>query len=210
MKRRVFIVDLCGTLVFDNTTHAFLRSLDVKPLRSLMRSVALGRMGAILNKLAGRDVARKLAIWSLEGLERTYLKEAADAYTTKALKDRIRPEIISIVQGFQSRGEQVFLATASLEPIAVAMVRELNLDGYVSSKLAFDSKSLCRGVLESDSTGKKLVLLEAKYPWLQMADWTVATDNREDIDLKERANLVYQIVGGQIIVEARAQCGNQK
>lgn len=182
--KRALIVDLCGTLILDNTTQAFLRVLAHTPWLRVRNRLLVGRLGAYANRIAGEDLARKLLIGSLKGRSSNEVELRAKAYVRNALSARGSDFVIRVIKAAQSDRVDVYLATASIEPIAIAVVNELNLTGYVSTQLEKNADGTLTGRIASDTTGKKWKELTSKHPDLDGAEISVYTDNVEDTDLR--------------------------
>ncbi len=191
----VLVVDLCGTLILENTTREFVRSLRLSISATLLRAFALSRAAAILNHLVGRDLARPLLIRCLRGHSKPDVEAAATDYVHRALAEKNNPRVLLEIHEAKQEHRQVYLATASLAAIAIAVVQELQLDGYVASDLAYQADDVCTGQLALDSTGNKWNLLLSRFPEFRNVHMTVMTDNPEDDDLIRHASVAYRIVG---------------
>jgi phosphoserine phosphatase len=200
---KVLVIDLCGTLILENTTREFLRSLRLSLRGTLLRGFALSRVAAILGNLADYDLSRPLLIRCLRGLSKSCIEAAARDYVHRALAERNNHHLLVEIQRAKLEHRQVYLATASLAPIAISVVHELQLDGYVASDLAYQMDDICTGQLALDSTGNKWDLLLSRFPEFRDADMTVITDNTEDEDLMQHASIAYRVIGGAILLEAK-------
>jgi phosphoserine phosphatase len=203
VRMEVLVVDLCGTLILENTTREFVRSLRLSLGVTLLRAFALSRVAAILSNLAGRDLVRPLLIRCLRGHSKPGVEAAARDYVHRALAEKNNPRLLLAIDEAKLEHRQVYLATSSLAAIAIAVVQELQLDGYVASDLGYQADDLCTGRLALDSTGNKWNLLLSRFPGLRDAHMTVVTDNPEDDDLMRHASVAYRIVGDSLLLEAR-------
>jgi phosphoserine phosphatase len=199
----LLVVDLCGTLILENTTREFVRRLRLSPGATLLRAFALSRVAAILSNLSGRDLVRPLLIRCLRGHSKPDVEAAARDYVHRALAEKNNHRVLLEIHEAKLEHRQVYLATASLAAIAVAVVQELQLDGYVASDLAYRADDICTGQLALDSTSNKWNLLLSRFPVLRDAHMTVVTDNPEDDDLMRHASVAYRVVGGAMLLEAK-------
>jgi hypothetical protein len=199
----VLVVDLCGTLILENTTREFVRSLRLSFSATFLRAFALSRVAAILSNLAGRDLSRPLLIRCLRGHSKSGVEAAARDYVHRALAEKNNHRLLLEIHEAKLEHRQVYLATASLAAIAIAVVQELQLDGYVASDLAYQADDICTGQLALDATNNKWNLLLSRFPWFRDAHMTVVTDNPEDDDLMRHASVAYRIVGDTILLEAK-------
>jgi phosphoserine phosphatase len=169
----LLIVDLCHTLIAENTTNAFLDGWlirdDWRWRRRLRRSI-LGRK-------------RPVSVLGLRGLPKAFVYERAEAYVRDRLARLSNPEPLNAIRCAQSANIPVYLATASLDPVAVAVKHQLKLDGAVYSRLEYDRRGSCTGLFAQDVTGKKLACLRRLLPESQLRGASVYTDNVEDVDI---------------------------
>ncbi|WP_374542839.1 hypothetical protein [Flavobacterium sp.] len=82
--------------------------------------------------------------------------------------------------------EQVFLVSATVDPVAIAIAKELGVS-YLSSQLAYDSSGICLGKLAIDLLGNKSKYFEDKKIAL------VVTDNKSDLNLCQMAESVIAV-----------------
>lgn len=171
----LLIVDLCHTLIAENTTKAFLDDWLIRDgWRQRLRKSILGRK-------------RPTFLLALRGLSKQFLYEQADDYVRDRLSRIANPEPLDAVSHAQKRGLPVYLASASLDPIAAAVARQLSLNGVVSSRLKYDTRDLCAGFMALNVTGKKLAHLRLILTDSQLRDSAVYTDNIEDTDILRAA-----------------------
>jgi phosphoserine phosphatase len=190
---KVTVVDLCGTLILENTTHGYLRSIPFPLHIALYNRLLQGRLGRIANRVAGRDVSREMLIGALRGWPYKRLAEHAQAYVRSAVKLKVSASVQQELMKARQEGARIYLATCSLEPIAEAVVGAFALDGYVASKLEFDSAYHCTGRISTDVTGIKWRTLCEQFPEIQSAEITVYTDNPEDVDLRGAATFFHYL-----------------
>jgi phosphoserine phosphatase len=199
----LLVVDLCGTLILENTTREFVRRLRLSPGAALLRAFALSRFAAMLGSLTGRDLVRSLLIRCLRGQSKSGLETAARDYVKRALAEKNNPRVLLMIREAKLEYRQVYLATASLAAIALAVVQELQLDGYIASDLAYEADDICTGGLALDATGNKWNLLLSRFPRFRDSHVTVVTDNVEDDDLMLNATVAYRVAGDATILEAK-------
>jgi phosphoserine phosphatase len=190
---KVTVVDLCGTLILENTTHGYLRAIPFPLHIALYNRLLQGRLGRIANRVAGRDVSREMLIGALRGWPYKRLAEHAQAYVRSAVKLKVSASVQQELMKARQEGARIYLATCSLEPIAEAVVGAFALDGYVASKLEFDSAYHCTGRISTDVTGIKWRTLCEQFPEIQSAEITVYTDNPEDVDLRGAATFFHYL-----------------
>lgn len=164
------LVDLCGTLIAENTTNGFIdRWLELPAWRRRIRSLFGGK--------------RIVSVLALCGLRKQYLEEEAARYVRDRLANHCNPLVLEAVRSAQNRGTAVYLATASLDCIANAVREQLRLDGMVTARLGYDSHDRCMGFFALDTTGRKLLHLRRLISEDALRRATVYTDNREDLEL---------------------------
>jgi phosphoserine phosphatase len=187
------IVDLCGTLVCEDTTRGFVKSLRLRGWRYAV--VRFGDAAAVrkASSLFRRDFSRRLVIYALRGIPRCSLESAAREYVEKIIGESLNRRVAEAVNAEMASGGAVFLATASLELVAQEVGRRFGLSGVVSSRLGYDSTGRCTGKLVVDLTGKKWGCLSSAFPNLLQGRVAVYTDNPDDSDLMGKATEVWFI-----------------
>lgn len=190
---KTVIVDLCGTLILENTTHGFLKSLSFPCHTAWWIRLLQGRTGRIFNRIAGRDAAREWQVGALRGWSRTVLANKARTYACAAIDGKLSITLWSDLMKARGEGARIYLVTSSLQPIAEAVVDALSLDGYIASTLEFDSASRCTGRILTDVTGRKWQMICQLLPDVLSTEITVYTDNPEDTDLKQAATVFYYL-----------------
>jgi phosphoserine phosphatase len=187
------IVDLCGTLILENTTRSFLRHLSKKGICSSLADLALSRVVSRISCFTPFDLTRRLLIMSLKGISKNVLYEEAREYVDDALRSHLNLEVESMMLGLRADGAKVFLATSSLDPIASALDSRFGFTQVVSSQLEYRDE-ICSGKFSLDATGQKWKLLTQQYPKLHQASIiTVFTDNEEDTDLRTAATSFHWV-----------------
>jgi len=198
----MLIVDLCGTLVRENTTHGFLRALPLPMFARMHITAALSRLGSGFYRRTGIDIRLRVLIPVLRGLHASLLDDCAVTYAQNCLRQHNNPIVLRAVQQARDRGVKVILATASLDPIAKAFCNILQLDGFVSAKLAYDSEDVCLGFLAQDTTGQKLKYVGELLGPNVLEHFHVFTDNPEDMDLISAAQQAYFVGQPKLLPDA--------
>lgn len=189
----MLIVDLCGTLVRENTTHGFLHSLPLVPWRKVVVQAALSRVGGAICSRIGVDARGAILVPALRGLSRDFLYDCGEKYVREVLNRRGNRAVLDSVIAARDVGTKVILATASLDPIAAAFANALHLDGVVSTQLAYGENGRCLGHIARDTTGTKLKYVRDLVGDIDRRQFEVYTDNPEDTDLMQAAHKVYFI-----------------
>jgi phosphoserine phosphatase len=187
----ILIVDLCGTLICEDTTRGFLRWLPLRSWRRILRTIGFTRGLAILSRVIRRDISREVLIFVTHGLAKDFLYAYAESYVRDRLERVSNFTVREAISKAQCEGTSVYIATASLDAVASAVVKQLRLDGMVSSHLGYDDHGICNGRFLIDVTGKKWACLSSAVPADGLRDATVYTDNPEDSDLIRNAKRVY-------------------
>lgn len=186
------VVDLCGTLITENTTHAFLRGLSLRGTARFCSALGLSPAISWWDGVTGRSSGRGLQVFGLKGLSRTLLYEEGSKYVRSRLQTHANSKVLEAVREAQRRSVFVYLATATLDPIADAVVKELSLTDMVCSRLDYDRDGICSGRLAVDLLGQKWHALSHLIP-SHDRELVVYTDNPDDTDLMEQASHVYYI-----------------
>lgn len=178
----MLVVDLCGTIVRDNTTHAFVRAAGLAGWRGACARALASRAGLSLGHLLPQGVHRALLCACLRGASRERLRASAARYCAAALDARARRSVLAEIEAARRAGTPVVLASASLDVVVEAFAARLGAAGFVASELAWDADGICLGGIARDATGRKLARLRERYGLLP-SRLRVVTDNPEDADL---------------------------
>lgn len=177
----LLIVDLCGTIVRENTTHEFLRALDRDEGR-WRRSALLSRGGLAFGNLLPALDHRGRLVASLRGIERGELQRQASVYAHDALRRAARVNLLERIRA----NPDVVLASASIDVVVAAFASALNIPRWVATQLQYDASGRCTGTIQLDATGRKRVLVE-RLLGQALCGHAVVTDNLEDEDLRPGA-----------------------
>jgi len=183
----VVVVDLCGTLVRENTTRGFMAHLQRKRLSSWLTRIGLSRITGRVGRIVRSDLSRSLLIRSLRGISREILYHEAENYVEELMRHNLNSHVLQIIRERTSQGALLCLATASLDPIAASVARHFQFHRVISSKLEYVNK-VSTGKLELDVRGNKWNNLRQQFLEIDHADEIIAiTDNPEDQDLRVHA-----------------------
>ena len=187
------IVDLDGTLIRENSTLRFVQSLPLTSWRRLAAVLAISRPATFVSHYFYGQFSRNLAILSLKGLSRDYLCSQAAIYVSDCFERFANPEVVSVVKKARAENSPIFLATATLDCIAAAVVSKMRLTGGVSSQLSYN-QGICTGNLARDITGNKWsALIDAFGPLSKSDNIVLYTENREDVDVAANAQEVHWV-----------------
>lgn len=198
---RYCIVDVCGTLVKDDTTIGLLRwhfarhgrwrlgvlnclTARLSPLRLLM---------ALMEKVTGRHLLKHGLVRLLKGDAIAEVERSAAEYADWLLSNRRVAQVATLLEGSKRREEALVLASASLEPVVAALASRLGAR-FVASSLA-SSQGRHQGRYARDLTGQKLGALDQVLP----ADWKkdavmAISDNLTDRALLQSAGKAYVVL----------------
>ena len=198
----VFLVDVCGTLVRDDTTvgllHHHISRISPRSLRLALFSALSSRRSPLWWCFAGleavlrRHLLKHVLVRLLEGDAVSELQESARGYASHLLGfRRVRPvwAVIEPALGTQ----RLFLASASLEPIVESLASMLRAP-YVASTLESRDGVLTGRYLE-DLTGGKREALERKFgSETFQGPLCVISDNVSDRPILESAARRYVVL----------------
>lgn len=196
----VYIIDVCGTLVRDDTTLGLLQHHFAKgsfPKSFLIRALAARRspirLGfAVLEKFTRHQVLKHLALRMLTGESAAALERSAAEYADRLLAER-RIRAVWEVLGKKTGASRVILASSSLEPIVRQLAAKMNVE-YVASSLQ-ETNGVLTGRYQRDLTGVKQDALARKYN-LNLNDSRVLmiTDNLSDRPMLEAAAAAFVVL----------------
>lgn len=198
----IYIVDVCGTLVHDDTTlgllrHHFDRS-SRRPWRSWLFKVVSTRCSplwlafAVAEKLSGCHLLKHFSVRLLAGDRVETLDESAKVYAEFLLAQRRVQAVWPLLeQPFSAK--RVILASASLEPV-VSVLAALTGARYVASALE-QHEGVLTGKYKADLTGQKREALVKKFGNEVLSGQVyVLTDNLTDRSLVEDAACSYVVL----------------
>lgn len=185
------IIDLCGTLVKENTTHAFVGYINLPWMKRFIRYIAMGHLVGFFSAYFYNNLRKKMLAYTLKGISREKLYELAKEYAQKTLIDKGNKFILSEISAHENA--TICLASASIDPVVSAFAQLINADCFVSSQLAYDSAGICQGYYASDATGVKWRLITEH--WKIDPDYIIKayTDNLEDQDLAKNSNFIHWV-----------------
>lgn len=187
----ILIVDLCGTLIHENTTHGFIRWLALGGWQGQLHRLAMNRMVGWISTFSDHDLRRQMLIRGLKGVSKDNLYQQAGMYIRNALHKNSNKAVLDAIVSAGARGDRIYLATATLDPVAYAVAEALNLDGFVSARLRYRQGTTCDGKLATDTTGNKWDYLAERFSLTKNDSILFYTDNEEDIDVMTIAKHTY-------------------
>jgi phosphoserine phosphatase len=198
----VYVVDVCGTLVRDDTTLGLLRHHFARDARRRMRYLVYRAMTArrsplwlgfaVAERLTGRHLLKHLAVRMLAGDTVEALDQSGSEYASLLLAERRVPSVWPLLEAPLQSG-RVVLASASLEPV-VASLAAATRARHVASTLEQKSGVLT-GYYAVDLTGRKEQALIEKYGPAVLAGKVCAiSDNYSDRPLLEKATRAYVVL----------------
>lgn len=199
----VYVVDVCGTLVREDTTlgllrHHFARNKKNRQARYMlfsaltMRRSPLRLVAAVLEKLTGRHLLKHAVVRLLAGDTVNSLNMSAAEYATHLLA-KCRVASVWQLLDMPMHARQIVLASASLEPIVAALASAIGVR-YVASGLK-QQAGVLTGHYERDLTGGKEQALIEKYGSTVLTGHVCAiSDNFSDRPLLESAAQSYVVL----------------
>lgn len=171
------IVDVCGTLVKDDTTIGLLRWHFMRHRRWrlwLLSSLTARRsplrlLVATMEKATGRHLLKHGLLRLLKGDSIADLEQSAAGYAEWLLSSRRVEHVTKLLEGSKARAEGLVLASASLEPVVAALASRLDARFVASSLATAQGRHL--GRYARDLTGRKVLALDEVLPvdWKQHA-----------------------------------------
>lgn len=159
----LLIVDVCGTLVRDDTTLGLLahhfsqhsgRQWRLHFLRSVTARYSPFRLGvAFLERISGQHVLKHVLVRMLKNDTVQSLDNSAKSYAEWLLTERTVSSVWNILTPAMQE-HRIVLASASLQPIVSALAGELGIK-YVASELE-SQKGILTGRYKNDLTGLKI------------------------------------------------------
>lgn len=195
MTNNIFIIDICGTIFNSNTTFDFLKYFfSEKPWYKVLTIIRKTRfliiVNAIVMRLSKIDLLRYWALTHLKGYSKEQLNKMAEEFYNNYLINCINDETIEIINRVKEENKELILVSATLDCIAFAVSKNMNIPCVFSSKLAFKNNK-CLGRLQHDLLTNKLnVLVDNK---INPPYWGIITDNYSDMALIKKSQHVFLI-----------------
>ncbi|MGP5338179.1 haloacid dehalogenase-like hydrolase [Psychrobacter maritimus] len=198
----LFITDVCGTLVYDDTTLGLLkqhfsqqpeRQWRLQTLRILTANRSPFRLGiAVIERLTGKHVLKHLLVRMLKDDTVSSLELNAEVYAKWLLENRKVPSVWQVIAP-AIKDKHIILASASLQPIVSALAKQLDVR-FVASELE-SNDGILTGHYKRDLTGLKSRAL-SNLIGIDMIDssYDAISDNLTDIELLRGAKRAYVIL----------------
>jgi phosphoserine phosphatase len=198
----VYVVDVCGTLVREDTTlgllrHHFARDKNRQARYMLFSALTMHRsplrlVFAVLEKLTGRHLLKHAVVRLLAGDTVKALNMSAAEYATHLLA-QCRVASVWQLLDMPMHASRLVLASASLEPIVAALASAMGVR-YVASGLK-QQAGVLTGHYASDLTGGKEQALIEKYGRNVLTGQVCAiSDNFSDRPLLKGAAQSYVVL----------------
>lgn len=191
----VYLVDVCGTIVRDDTTLGLLEwhfARRAKPLRRLAVRAIIARASpvrlavAVIERLSGKHLTKLFLLGMLKGEEPDELSTSAQDYVRFLLAERKVEAIWSILEN-RPAGSRLVLVSGSIEPVVAALAKVLDAQ-YLSSTLG-EAAGRLTGKLDWDLTARKPEALRARFgSELEGCRLVAISDNLSDRNLFEMAH----------------------
>jgi len=187
----IHIVDVCGTLVRDDTTlgllfHHFQSKRSLKGRYWILLLLAapsspLRLAFSVLERVSGRHWLKHVAVGLLRGEHTSTLEQSAREYALYLLSHR-RVAAVWVEIETPLKSHVVILASASLEPIVSALAEQLGVT-YVASSLEHLNGRLTGRYAHDLSGAKELALVEKFGARLMAQPYCAVSDNYSDREL---------------------------
>ena len=196
----IYIVDICDTLYYSNTTYDFVSFFLKERNRNryrLFRLICSRKSPVfylliILAVISRQDIHKKLILHLLKGFDRKAIYESTLLFYSDYLKGREIKPVHMMLQEAREAGIEICLVSATIDPVAQVIAGELNV-GYLSSVLKY-TDGICQGYLQKDLAGIKENAVREKYAGKQL---TVITDNYSDYILVQNAHKSFVVIHNQ-------------
>lgn len=199
-NRTIYYFDVCGTLYNANTTYAFLLYY-FKQFNK--RKYLLFRMHF---SIGAKLLWKILASFGLKRKIRTYLisfikgesvidvkREAKNFLKDELCNKEIAFTISELSRIKNKQGSNIYLVSASIEPVVAAIDENFKTDGYIATSL--ESKSgFYTGKIKEEMEGAKKSKLLTKGWMLENSIQTLYTDGVEDVELVKSVDMSYILV----------------
>ncbi|WP_024221491.1 haloacid dehalogenase-like hydrolase [Escherichia coli] len=153
--RKILFIDLCDTLYPENTTIGFIDNFYEEGAK-LSRSRIVKIISKLIFYLTKYDLLRYFYIRKLYGVPRVRLLKDAQDYIDKLIPNE---KILKLIGEYKKEGAELYLISASLDPIVEVVAKKFEFTSYFSSSLLYENNGLCLGKLHSDILGEKHTII---------------------------------------------------
>lgn len=194
-SKKIFLIDICGTIYRSNTTFDFIRFLFARErwfrrMQRVRKHRIVGFLNMKIHQYFHIDIIRQYAISKLNGYSEEELtkmtSEFYDAYLTKV----INTDVINLIEQKREDGFVLLLVSATLDCIANEVANRLCITQQYSSELEYKD-GVCQGRLKTDFLATKLKILRRKD--ICLTNMEVITDNYSDKDLIKVSKHAYLV-----------------
>ncbi|MWT73320.1 hypothetical protein [Escherichia coli] len=197
MKKKILLLDLCGSLVKENTTFAFLERFDYVRRKSLI-FISL----YLIYKFTKFDLLRRWAIAKLKGVPKTILRKQAKIFVKEC---HYNDAVLNLIE--EEDFDEIYIVSATLDFIAEEFYSELNYNGFYAT---------CLDYLDSVATGKiKVDLLNNKENIINIISdvnksFTMISDNFGDLNMMKKCDVAIAVANNKKAVDYWVRNGIEK
>lgn len=165
MNNSIIIFDLDGTLIDSNSTFDFLYFFMGNKFKYKIFNCFFAKiLNRISVKLFRLDFKRNLNLLLLKGFSRTQLEVMAQDFYDKFISsNRIKSNIVELLNTFISEGREVYIATATLDFLGEVIMKQLcpkiSRNSIFTTEMNYNA-DVCTGTLRIDLLNRKKQELE--------------------------------------------------
>lgn len=191
---KVVFLDLCGTLVKENTTFDFFNKVILPQKSFLLRALWKSRFVQLVTKILSvchikYDLTKKSCLFIMRGHTEDELRNLAKSYMSTLTW---RNEILFKVEKLVQHGYKPVIVSASLPFLVEVVSNHLMIDTYICSEMEYKDE-IFTGRLLTDLQGNKLDVLANKK-----GDKSIfITDNQDDIICKDVVNYFIAVTNAK-------------
>lgn len=188
---RHLYVDLCFTIVKENTTYKFIKYViqnEGMTIQQILYALYMSKFFSVWQSIVKptKYSRSKLLLKLLTGIKRDVIEDHAHRYAKDALSYNSRKNVISKIKDAQKCEVHVTILSASIDPVVKAFANILSTD-YICSTLDCKNR-LVTGTLKFDMTGQKSGYVTTA------SHTTMITDNLEDIEMQNTIDEFYIVL----------------
>ncbi|HGJ5892268.1 MULTISPECIES: haloacid dehalogenase-like hydrolase [Arsenophonus] len=181
----IIFIDLCGTLVNENTTFHFFEKKILPKKNLCIKLIWKLKIVQIITKLSFLlgikwDLSKKACLFFMKGLNRNDLAVLSDEFVNEL---SWRKDILTKIDLLKRHGYFPVIISASLDFLVKSVSKKMHIDKYESSLLLYNNDRFS-GVLYRDLQGnKKSVIMSYSF-----SKSIFFTDNLDDSDCIDSVN----------------------
>lgn len=200
MKKKILILDICGTIYDSNTTFDFLdyyfslkKNNKYRILLILKKIYFIRKLNGIIYKLFNKDFLRIYGTSLLKNSEVEEVRKKTEIFCKEILENKKKKKIIEIIEKLKKNNYTIIIVSGTYDFIASAIADTLKIEFFYGSVLA-KRDGYYLGKIEKDILLKKEEIVRKKKEENKESELYLLTDNITDSNLLSYMKYSYIVI----------------